>query len=176
MHRARCSFASQFSDFTSFLSPPRSLYDRCVNATAIFDVLFDFDRRLLEEPTFEGRRRMQEEEFLLQYLETEFYCTWKMIFDAPKTKRGEKTVLSGSSLRSAIEAEEDFVDGRTGNLATNKHPLFVSSVVMGLPPLNPGRKLQVNPFLDAYTQYTITYSKLGGWNPLYLSSSKYGKE
>ena len=96
------------------------------------------------------------------------YCTWKAIFDAPKTKAGERTVLSGSSLRTAVVAEEDFVDGRTGFLAGSK-PLFISSEVQfELPQRN--RVLQEELFEEAYTEYTVSYGKFGGWNPYYVSS------
>jgi hypothetical protein len=110
-------------------------------------------------------------QFPVEYFETELYCTWKAIFNAPKTKAGQKTVLSGSSLRTALKAEEDFVDGRTGLLSGNK-PLFVSSVVQAeeLPPQ--GRMLEENPFETAYTEYTVSYGKFSGWNPFYLSSKK----
>lgn len=146
-----------------------------INGTGIFDDIFSIGLRRLQEANgpeeYEHVGRHLQSELLI-YFETELYCTWKAIFNAPKTKAGEKTVLSGSSLRTAIVAEEDFVDGRTGLLAGSK-PLFVSSVVQIEEP-DRGRMLQPNQlFATAYTEYTVEYGhKYGGWNPFYLSSKK----
>jgi hypothetical protein len=146
-----------------------------MNATRLFEAIFGEG-----DGGGVGRRRMQEangvsrhlQDEALEYLETYLYCTWKAIFNAPKTKVGEKTVLSGSSLRTALVAEEDFVDGRTGLLSGNK-PLFVSSVVQNVELPEQDRMLQEDIFEMAYTEYTVTYGhKLGGWNPFFLSSKK----
>jgi hypothetical protein len=147
-----------------------------INATQLLQEILNGDvRRRLEEAN--GPEEMAHvthhlQDGFFEYLTTELYCTWKAIFNAPKTKAGEKTVLSGSSLRTALVAEEDFVDGRTGLLRGNK-PLFVSSEVQNAElPIN-GRMLQENIFAAAYTEFTVTYGhKFGGWNPFFLSSKK----
>jgi len=144
-----------------------------INPEEIFDNIFNNGLRRLQEANGPEEyehvgRHLQEQLF---YLQTELYCTWKAIFNAPKTKAGEKTVLSGSSLRTAVVAEEDFVDGRTGLLAGSK-PLFLSSTVQIEEPVR-GRMLQPIEVNTAYTEYTLSYGhKYGGWNPFYLSSKK----
>jgi len=145
-----------------------------INATEILDNFFSNGLRRLQEANgpeeYEHVGRHLQVEFF-NYLETELYCTWKAIFNAPKTTAGEKTVLSGSSLRTAVVAEEDFVDGQTGLLAGSK-PLFLSSTVQIEGP-DSGRMLQPIQVNTAYTEYTVTYgNKYGGWNPFYLSSKK----
>lgn len=141
-----------------------------VNATALLLMLDDGRRRLKEANDVDHVHRNLQEE-LIAYFETEYYCMWKAIFNDPKRKAGEKTVLSGSSIRTAVEAREDFVDGRTGLLSGNKL-LFVSSVVKGVEFSTRGRMLQGDPFETAYTEYTVEYSRAAGWNPFYLSSKK----
>ena len=142
-----------------------------INATEILQSFFNDNSRRLNAngPEESVGRNLQGTQALAMYVETELYCTWKAIFNAPKTKAGEKTVLSGSSLRTAVVAEEDFIDGRTGLLAGTK-PLFLSSEVQIKD--NRGRMLQQNIFDTAYTEYTVSYGKIGGWNPYYISSKK----
>ncbi|GAB5032616.1 Hypothetical protein NocV09_01000640 [Nannochloropsis oceanica] len=138
------------------------------NATELFMSLENGRRRLMEANDVDQVRRNLQEEFFA-YFETELYCTWKAIFNEPERKAGEKTVLTGTSIRTAVETGEDFVDGRSGFLSGNK-PLVVSSVVKNLELFRRDRMLDEDPFVTAYTEYTVEYYRAKGWNPFYLSS------